>query len=62
MGLITKNPILVNPLTADRMILDMMNGKRFKVRSLTGRSYDISEIFSGKMMLITINLKFKNSE
>jgi hypothetical protein len=62
---ITNNPILVDPLTADGQtranIRAMMNGKRFKVRSLIGRFCDISEIFF-EMILITPKSKFKNSE
>src|ERR1700728_4510374 len=39
----------------------MMNGKRFKVRSLKGCFCDISEIYFGRIM-ITRKLKCKNSE
>jgi hypothetical protein len=75
-GFITNNPILVDPLTAESVsliismmnesvivvIIIVMNGKRFKVRSLIGRFCDISEIFFGKMKLITLMLKCKSSE
>jgi hypothetical protein len=62
---ITNNPILVDPLTADGQtrakIRVMMNGKRFKVRSLIRRFCDISEIFF-EMISITPKSKCKNSE
>jgi hypothetical protein len=60
---ITNNPILVDPLTADSVTMAMMNGKRFKVRSLIGRFCDVSEIVFGRMT-ITPPTKFecKNSK
>jgi hypothetical protein len=68
-GFITNDPIRVDPLTAESVITDdgviiviIMNGKKFKVRSLIGCLCDKSEIFFGKMTLITPKLKCKNSE
>jgi hypothetical protein len=67
-GFITNNPIRVNPLTAENVTIvkiNGMNGKRFKVRSAMGRFCDISEIFFetiGKMKLIILKFKCKNSE
>jgi hypothetical protein len=60
-GFITNNPILVDPLTLESVTTAMMNGKRFKVRSLKGCFCDISEIFFGRIM-ITRKLKCKISE
>jgi hypothetical protein len=60
-GFITNNPIPVDPLTAESVIPAMMNGKRFKVRSLIGCFCNISEIFLGKMR-ITHKFECKNSE
>jgi hypothetical protein len=68
---ITNNPIRVDPLRAESVIIradviiavtNGMNGKRFKVRSLVGRFCDISEIFFGRMRLIAQKIKCKNSE
>jgi hypothetical protein len=62
-GFITNNPICVDPLTAESVA--MVNGKRFKVRSMMGRFCDISEIFFekiGKKKLIIPKFKCKNSE
>jgi hypothetical protein len=56
---ITNNPILVDLLKAESGA--MVNGKRFKVRSLTGHFYDISEIYFGRAM-ISQKIKCKNSE
>jgi hypothetical protein len=56
-GFITNNPILVDPLTVESVIIATMNGKKFKVRSLMGRFCDIPEIFFGKMKLITLKSK-----
>jgi hypothetical protein len=56
------NPIPVDPLTTDRVIIAMMNGKRFKVRSLIGHLCDISEIFFGRKKLIKPKSKCENSE
>jgi hypothetical protein len=61
-GFITNNPILGDPLTVESVIIAIMNGKEFKVRSLMRRFCDISEIFFGKMKLITLKSKCKNSE
>jgi hypothetical protein len=64
-GFITNNPIRVDPLTAENVILEIikgMNGKRFKVRSPMGRFCDISEIFFGKMTLNTPKLNCKHSK
>ena len=61
-GFITNSPIPVDPLKADNAIIALMNGKRFKVRSLIGHFCDISEIFFGRKKLIIIKLKSKNSE
>ena len=60
-GFITNNPIRVDPLTAESVIIAIMNGKRFKVRSPMGRFCDISEIFFGRIT-ITYKFKCKNSE
>jgi hypothetical protein len=51
------NPIRVDPLTVES-VTTMINGKRFKVRSLIGRFFDISQIFVG-MKLMTRKLKCK---
>jgi len=59
---ITNNPILVDTLVAESVIVGMMNGKRFKVRSLMGHFCDISEVYFGKMMVIDRKFKCKNSE
>jgi hypothetical protein len=68
-GFITNNPIRIDPLTAENVIIAdsviiviIMNGKKFKVRSLIGRFCDISEIFFGTLKLIAPKLKCKNSE
>jgi hypothetical protein len=61
-GFITNNPIRVDPLTAKSMIFAMMNGKRLKMRSLTGLFGDISEIFFGTLMLSAPKFKCKNLE
>jgi hypothetical protein len=61
-GLTTNNPILIESLTAESVVIDMMNGKRFKVRSLMGHFCDISEIFFGRMKVIASKFKCKNSE
>src|ERR1700728_2058320 len=64
-GFITNNPIRVDPLTVENEFIGIIkgtNGKRFKVRSPVGRFCDISEIFFGKMKLITRKFKCKNSE
>ena len=66
-GFITNNPNRVDPLTAESVIIAMMNGKRFKVRSLMGRFCDILDIFFGTLKLFTPKLfapkfKCKNSE
>jgi hypothetical protein len=53
LGFITNNPILVNPLTAESVIIAGANGKKFKVRSLIGLFCDISEVFFGRTKLIT---------
>jgi hypothetical protein len=58
---ITNNPNPVDPLTAGSVIIAMMNGKRFRVRSLTGRFCDISGIYFGRIM-ITRKSKCKISE
>jgi hypothetical protein len=58
---ITNNPILVDPFTAESVITAMTDGNGFKVRSLTGRFCDISEIFFGRIT-ITYKFKCKNSE
>jgi hypothetical protein len=59
---ITNNPTLVDLLTAECVIIDMMNGKRFKARSLTGHFCDKSEICFGRMRLTTLKFNSKNSE
>jgi hypothetical protein len=61
-GFIANNPILVDAPTVESVIIAIMNGKKFKVRSLMGCFCDISEIFFGKMKLITLKLKCKNTE
>jgi hypothetical protein len=61
-GLITNNPILVDPLTAECVsIIAMINGNEFNVRSLTRSFCDIWETFFGKMKSIPKS-KCKNSE
>ena len=58
---ITNNPIFDASFTAECVITAMMNGNAFKVRSLTGRFCDISEIFFGRMMM-TQKIKCKISK
>jgi hypothetical protein len=70
-GFITNNPIRVDPLTAESVIIApnaiiviimVMNGKRFKARSLIGRFCDISEKFFGTLKLVAPKFNCKNSE
>ena len=60
-GIITNNPIRVNPLTVECVNTAMINGNGFKVRSLTGCFGDISEIVFGRIMS-TLKTKGKVSE
>jgi hypothetical protein len=59
---ITNNPVLVDPLAVESVITSILNSKIFKVRGPMGRFCDISEIFFGKMRMITPKSKCKNSE
>ena len=61
-GFITNNPIRVDPLTADSEIKAMMNGKKFKVRSLIGCFCDILVIFFDRKEMSIPKLKCKNAE
>jgi hypothetical protein len=59
---ITNNPIRVDPLIAESMISALTNGKKLKVKSLTGRLCDIWEIFFGTSRLSAPKMKCKISE
>jgi hypothetical protein len=59
-GFITNNPIRVDPLIAESVIMAILNGKKFKVRGLMGRFSDILEKFFGRMKMP--RSKCKNSE
>jgi hypothetical protein len=61
-GFITNNPILVDPLTAESVIIGIFNGEKFKVGGLIERFCDILEKFFGRMKSITPKSKCKNSE
>jgi len=59
--LITNNPIRVDPLTAERAIIAPTNGKKFKMKSLTGHFCDKLEIFFGNLLSVP-KMKCKISE
>jgi hypothetical protein len=58
---ITNNPIRVDPLTAESVILVILNGKKFKVRGLMGHFCDILEMIFG-MTIFTQKIKSKFPE
>ena len=60
-GFITNNPIPVDALTADSVIIAVMNGKRVKMRGLIGHFCNVSDIFFRRTRM-TPKSKCKNSE